>query len=455
MSEELFDVIILGSGNGGYSCALRAAGLGMKVALIEEDKLGGTCLHRGCIPTKALLHAAEVADTVRESLEWGISSSFHGVDMERVQEFKTTIVNKMYHGLQGLVKSRHIEFVPGHGYLTSPETITVGERVLRGKSVVLASGSYTDSMGLTLGGRIIGSEHALMLNQVPDSMIILGGGVMGVEFASLWKSFGTDVTIIEAQAHLVSNEDFDVSNGLEKIFKSRGINLLTSTRFLSAHEDPWGVNVRTDDGKQLHADYLLVALGRSPNTSNMGYEEQHIPMNRGFVLTDEHLRTGVGDVYAVGDIVPGIQVANRAIMQGIFVAEQIAGLTPQIVTDANIPRVTFCEPEIASVGLTEQKAKEVYGEQNIETAKSNMLGNAKSQILKSSGFVKLVQVKNGPIVGFHALGKRVGEQIGEGQLLVNWEADASDLAYLVHTHPTQNEMIGEAAMTLAGKPLHG
>lgn len=455
MSEEHYDVVILGGGNGGYACALRAAGLGMSVAMVEEDKVGGTCLHRGCIPTKALLRAAEVADTVKESLDWGISSAFTGVDMAKVKEFQSGVVNKMYKGLSHLIKAKNVELVNARGRLTGPDTVTAGERVLRGKNIVLASGSYTKNLGMNLGGRILGSEHALFLDHVPGSAIILGGGVIGVEFASVWKSFGAEVTIIEALPHLVPNEDEAISKGLEKAFKQRGINFQVGTRFANAQEDEGGVTVNTEDGQSLRADYLLVAIGRAPNTADMGYEEQGIPMDRGFVLANERLHTGVGNIYAVGDIVPGLQLAHRAMMQGVFVAEEIAGMAPKVVENDNIPRVTFCEPEIASVGLTEARAKEVYGADNVIAKESNLLGNAKSQMLKAAGFVKLVQVKDGPIVGFHALGQRMGEQIGEGQLIVNWEADADDLAYLTHTHPTQNEVIGEAAMALAGKPLHG
>lgn len=455
MSEEHYDVVILGGGNGGYACALRAAGLGMSVAMVEEDKVGGTCLHRGCIPTKALLRAAEVADTVKESLDWGISSAFTGVDMAKVKEFQSGVINKMYKGLSHLIKAKNVELVNARGRLTGPDTVTAGQRVLRGKNIVLASGSYTKNLGMNLGGRILGSEHALFLDHVPGSAIILGGGVIGVEFASVWKSFGAEVTIIEALPHLVPNEDEAISKGLEKAFKQRGINFQVGTRFANAQEDEGGVTVNTEDGQSLRADYLLVAIGRAPNTADMGYEEQGIPMDRGFVLANERLHTGVGNIYAVGDIVPGLQLAHRAMMQGVFVAEEIAGMAPKVVENDNIPRVTFCEPEIASVGLTEARAKEVYGAGNVIAKESNLLGNAKSQMLKAAGFVKLVQVKDGPIVGFHALGQRMGEQIGEGQLIVNWEADADDLAYLTHTHPTQNEVIGEAAMALAGKPLHG
>ena len=455
MSEEQYDVVILGGGNGGYACALRATSLGMSVALVEADKVGGTCLHRGCIPTKALLRAAEVADTVHESSDWGVISAFNGVDMAKVLEFQSGIINKMHRGLSGLIKSHKVEFVNAHGVLSGVDTVTAGDRVLKGKNIVLASGSVTKTLGMNLGGRIIGSEHALFLDHVPSSVVILGGGVIGVEFASVWKSFGADVTIVEALPRLVPNEDEDISKGLEKAFKARGIKFMTNTRFKNAIEDGYGVTVNTEDGQTLRADYLLVAIGRGPDTANMGYEAQGIPMDRGFVLANERLHTGVGNIYAVGDIVPGLQLAHRATMQGVFVAEEIAGLNPRVVPNDNIPRVTFCEPEIASVGLTEAKAKEVYGADNVISKQSNMLGNAKSQMLKAAGFVKLVQVKDGPIVGFHALGQRIGEQIGEGQLIVNWEADAEDLAYLMHTHPTQNEMIGEAAMALAGKPLHG
>jgi len=455
LSEEQYDVVILGGGNGGYACALRATSLGMSVALVEADKVGGTCLHRGCIPTKALLRAAEVADTVHESSDWGVISAFNGVDMAKVLEFQSGIINKMHRGLSGLIKSHKVEFVNAHGVLSGVDTVTAGDRVLKGKNIVLASGSVTKTLGMNLGGRIIGSEHALFLDHVPSSVVILGGGVIGVEFASVWKSFGADVTIVEALPRLVPNEDEDISKGLEKAFKARGIKFITNTRFKNAIEDGYGVTVNTEDGQTLRADYLLVAIGRGPNTANMGYEAQGIPMDRGFVLANERLHTGVGNIYAVGDIVPGLQLAHRATMQGVFVAEEIAGLNPRVVPNDNIPRVTFCEPEIASVGLTEAKAKEVYGADNVISKQSNMLGNAKSQMLKAAGFVKLVQVKDGPIVGFHALGQRIGEQIGEGQLIVNWEADAEDLAYLMHTHPTQNEMIGEAAMALAGKPLHG
>lgn len=451
----MYDIVILGAGSGGYAAALRGAQLGLKVALIEGDKLGGTCLHRGCIPTKAYLHAAEVADTVKESEFFGVRSEFGGVDMNRVGEYRDTTVNQLYKGLQGLVKMRKIDLINGWGKLTAKDTVTVDGKEYRGKNIVLASGSYSKTIpGLNIEGRVITSEQALQMDWVPSKAIVLGGGVIGVEFASVWASFGTDVTIIEGLDHLVPNEDEAISKNLERQFRKRKINFKTKTMFESVSQDDSGVHVKTNDGNTYDGDILLVAIGRGPATANLSYEEQGIEMDRGFVLTNEQLQTNVENVYAVGDIVPGLQLAHRGFLQGIYVAEKIAGLDPQPIVESGIPRVTFCEPEIASVGLTQKQAEEQYGKDKIKTQEFNLAGNGKSQILNTQGLVKLVAIEDGPIVGFHAIGARMGEQIGEGQLLVNWEAYAEDVASIIHAHPTQNEAIGEAALALAGKPLH-
>ncbi|WP_043500713.1 dihydrolipoyl dehydrogenase [Georgenia sp. SUBG003] len=450
-----YDIVILGAGSGGYAAALRAAELDLKVALIEADKLGGTCLHRGCIPTKALLHSAEVADTIRESAGVGVKSSLEGIDVSAVNSFKEGIVTRLYKGLQGLVSSRKVDLVNGWGKLVSQDTVEVNGTRYRGKHVILASGSYSRSLpGLEIGGRVLTSEQALELDFVPKSAIVLGGGVIGVEFASVWNSFGTDVTIIEGLPNLVPNEDVALSKGLERAFRKRKIAFHTKTMFSGVEQTDDGVKVTTQDGKTFEAELLLVAVGRGPATANLGYEENGIPMERGFVLTDERLHTGVGNVYAVGDIVPGLQLAHRGFQQGIFVAEEIAGLNPAPIVESGIPRVTYCEPNVASVGLTEAEAKETYGADNVVALEYNLGGNGKSQILQTQGFVKLVREKDGPIVGVHMLGARLGELIGEGQLIVNWEAYPEDVAALVHAHPTQDEALGEAALALAGKPLH-
>lgn len=456
MADHNFDVVILGGGSGGYAAALRSAQLGKTVALIERDKLGGTCLHRGCIPTKALLHAAEVADVTREAAHVGVSASLHGIDMPTVNGYRDGIVDRLYKGLTGLVgHSKNITFVAGEGRLTGPKTVTANGDNYTGANVVLATGSYSRSLpGLEIGGRVITSEHALQLNFVPNKVIVLGGGVIGVEFASIWKSFGTDVTIVEGLPSLVPNEDASVSKALERAYRKRGINFKTGVRFSGVTQSDQGVVVTLEDGTVLDAELLLVAVGRGPNATGFGYEEQGVTMDRGFVITNERLQTNLPGVYAAGDIVPGLQLAHRGFQQGIFIAEDIAGLNPQVINEDNIPKVTYCEPEIASVGLTEAKAAEKFGRENISTYEYNLGGNGKSQILGTAGFVKLVRQNNGPVVGVHMIGSRVGEQIGEAQLIVSWEAYPEDVATLIHAHPTMNEAIGEAHLALAGKPLH-
>ncbi len=449
-----YDIIVLGAGSGGYATALRAGQLGLKVGLIEADKVGGTCLHRGCIPTKALLHAAEVADEMREGPSIGVRGAFEGIDMQALNVYKEGVVQKMYKGLSGLVSSRGVDTIAGWGRLVGKDTVEVNGTHYRGKNIVLASGSYSKTLGLDITGRVITSDQALNMNEVPGSVIILGGGVIGVEFASIWASYGAEVTIIEALPHLAPNEDEAVSKMLERSFRKRGIKFVTKTMFDRVEQTEAGVTVFTQNGKGYVADYLLVATGRGPATANLGYEEQGIAMDRGFVLTDERLRTNVPGIYAVGDIVPGLQLAHRGFLQGIFVAEEIAGLNPRPINENYIPRVTFCNPEIASVGLNQAKAEEVYGKDNVETVEFNLAGNGKSQMLGTQGFVKLVREKNGPIVGFHAIGARMGEQIGEGELMVAWEASPEDFDSLIHAHPSQNESIGEAVLALAGKPLH-
>lgn len=449
------DLVILGGGSGGYACALRASELGLSVILIDKDKLGGTCLHRGCIPTKALLHAAEVADSARESEQFGVNASLHGIDMVKVNEYRDGVVGRLYKGLQGLVKSRNVTFVEGAGRLVGPNTVEVNGEQYTGTHVVLATGSYARTLpGLEIGGRIMTSDQALNLDYVPARAIVLGGGVIGVEFASVWKSFGADVTIIEGLPRLVPNEDEACSKALERAFRKRGINFSTGVRFASATQDDNGVHVTLEDGKTFDADVLLVAVGRGPNATGMGFEEQGVAMERGWVLVDERLRTNIPSIFAVGDITPGLQLAHRGFQHGIFVAEEIAGLRPMVIADINIPRVTYCEPEIGSVGMTEVEAKAAHGDAAITTYEYNLGGNGKSQILGTAGFIKLVQLKDGPVIGIHMVGSRIGEQIGEAQLIVNWEAHPEDVANLIHAHPTQNEAMGEAHLALAGKPLH-
>jgi dihydrolipoamide dehydrogenase len=455
-TPETYDVVVLGAGSGGYACALRAAQLGLSVALVEKNKLGGTCLHVGCIPTKALLHAAEVADAARDSEQFGVNATFEGIDMGGVNKYKDGVVSRLYKGLSGLVKGRGITVVEGEGRLASPTTVEVNGTTYTGRRVVLASGSYSRSLpGLEVDGRrVVTSEHALALDHVPASVVVLGGGVIGCEFASVWRSFGAEVTIVEALPRLVAAEDEAVSAALERAFKKRKITLRTGTPFQSVEHTEGGVRVTVEGGETIEAELLLVAVGRGPTTDGLGYDEVGIATDRGFVLTDERLRTNVDGVFAVGDIVPGLQLAHRGFQQGIFVAEEIAGLDPTPIDEAAIPRVTYSDPEIASVGLSEAAARAAYGDDAVQTLTYDLGGNGKSQILRTQGFVKLVRRTDGPVVGVHMVGARVGELVGEAQLIFGWEAHPEDVAPLVHAHPTQNEALGEAHLALAGKPLH-
>ena len=450
-----YDILILGAGSGGYSAALRAAQLGMSVALFEKDKLGGTCLHRGCIPTKALLQAAHVADTVREASHWGVQASLDTIDMASVAAFRQATVNKLYKGLTGLVGAKPITLISGHATLTSDKTIesnSVTYQARRG--VILATGSVPKvPQGLNLSDRIVTSDQILELTSIPSSIIILGGGVIGVEFASIFTSFGSKVTILEALPTLVPNEDETISAALKRALVKRGVQVKTGVRMLSASDDGQVARVQLEDGQDLQADIVLLAVGRGPSTSGCGLESAGIFMDRGYVPTDEQLRTNIPGIYAVGDIVPGVQLAHRGFAHGIFVAEHIAGLSPRPVLDHLIPKVTYCEPEIASIGLSHKNALEKFGD-SVRTYEYNLAGNGKSQILNATGFIKLVAAPDGTIVGVHMIGSRAAELIGEAQLIVSWEADAHDVASLVHAHPTQNEALGEAFLALAGKPLH-
>lgn len=449
-----FDLVILGGGSGGYAAALRGAQLGLTVALIESDKVGGTCLHRGCIPTKALLHSAEIADGAREGSKFGVKSTLNGMDMDGVNAYKDGVINKLYKGLSGLVKSRGIVFVEGHGKLVSKDTVEVAGVKYTGKNIVLATGSYAKTLpGLEIDGeKIITSDHGTKLNYVPKTVIVLGGGVIGSEFASVWKSFGSEVTIVEGLPRLIALEDESSSKQLERAFRKRGINLELGVKFASAVKNKKDVTVTLEDGKSLNADLLMVAVGRGPVSDNIGYQEQGITMDRGYVLVDDKCRTNIPGIWAVGDLIPTLQLAHVGFAEGILVAEEIAGLNPRPINYDGIPRVTYSDPEVASVGLTTAEAKK-RGHDVVELT-YDLAGNGKAQILNTSGSIKLVTQKDGPVLGIHMVGARVGELLAEAELIYNWEARASDVAPLIHAHPTLSEAMGEAHMALAGKPLH-
>ena len=449
-----FDLLILGGGSGGYAAALRGAQLGLSVGLIEQDKVGGTCLHKGCIPTKALLHAGEIADNTREAAQFGVSATLNSIDMNGVNSYKDGVIAGLYKGLQGLIKSRNVTYIEGTGRLVNQNTIEVNGVAYTGKNIVLATGSYAKTIpGLDIDGvRVITSDHGTKMNYIPKSAIVLGGGVIGCEFASVWKSFGVDVTIIEGLNHLVPLEDESSSKLLERAYRKRGINFELGIKFKSHKVNADSVTVTLEDGREFTAEILLVSIGRGPVTDGIGYQEVGVAMDRGYVLVDDHCRTNIPGIFAVGDIIPTLQLAHVGFQEGILVAETVAGLNPRPINYDGVPRVTYSEPDVASVGLSTKIAKE-RGYDVVELD-YNLAGNGKAQILKTAGSIKLVAQKNGPVLGIHMVGSRVGELLAEAQLIFNWEASADDVAPLIHAHPTMSEAMGEAHMALAGKPLH-
>lgn len=449
-----FDLLILGGGSGGYAAALRGAQLGLSVGLVEQDKVGGTCLHRGCIPTKALLHAGEVADSTRDAAHFGINATLNSIDIAGVNTYKDGVIAGLYKGLQGLIKSRNVTYIEGTGRLVNQNTVEVSGVQYTGKNIVLATGSYARTLpGLDIDGlRVITSDHGTKLDYIPKSVIVLGGGVIGCEFASVWKSFGVDVTIIEGATHLVPLEDESSSKLLERAYRKRGINFELGVKFKSHRVNADSVTVTLEDGREFTAEILLVSIGRGPVTDGIGYQEAGVAMDRGYILVDEYCRTNIPGIFAVGDIIPTLQLAHVGFQEGILVAETVAGLNPRPINYDGVPRVTYSEPEVASVGLSTKIAKE-RGYDVVEVD-YNLAGNGKAQILKTAGSIKLVAEKNGPILGIHMVGSRVGELLAEAQLIFNWEATADDVAPLLHAHPTMSEAMGEAHMALAGKPLH-
>jgi dihydrolipoyl dehydrogenase len=454
---DQFDLVVLGGGTGGYSAALRAAELGMSVALVERGKVGGTCLHQGCIPTKALLHAAETYDNARDGDRFGIKVSDVTFDWDGVQSYKGSVVERMYKGLQGLLKHRKVEVIESSGELRSPTSISAGGRELTAKKIVVATGSKPKVVpGLEVGERIITSDEALPLARVPKSAIVLGAGSVGVEFASVWASFGAEVTVVEMLPSMVPLEDADLGKELARAFKKRKIRTLTGAKLEEAQPGEKSVTATvTTDGKSetLEAELLLVAVGRGPVTEGAGLEAAGVKTDRGFVTVNASCETSQSGVYAVGDCIPTPQLAHVAFAEGMLAAEHAAGHNPSPINYDAIPRCTYCVPEVAAVGLTEAQAKERGHDVVAKTVSLGAIG--KAVILgETSGFCKIVAAKDGPILGVHFIGPRVTELVAEGMLAVGWEAMPEEVAALIHPHPTLTESFGEAALALAGRALH-
>lgn len=470
-NSDSFDLVILGGGNAGYSAAFRGVALGMSVALIEKDKVGGTCLHRGCIPTKALLHAADLTDEIRDAGQFGILTQEPDVDWGKVQGFKDSVVGRMYKGLSGLVKKRKIELIEGEGRLVDAKSIRVktndSERtVTAGRGVVIATGSVARDLPFIEadGDKVHNSDHGLEAKDIPSSVIVVGGNYIGLEFASIYRSFGSEVTVVEMLPRIAPNEDTDISEALAKLLQKRGIKFHLGVTVTEAKTTDQGVEVTFEadgDKKRLSAERLFVAIGRGPRTEGIGLEEAGVETDRGFIVTTPHFQTNVAGVYAIGDAVhvpdanwPHPQLAHVAFIEGMKVAEHLAGQEVTPVDYKNIAHVIYCQPEVAGVGLTEDNAKEMGIE--IETKRYPFSANARALMLGGGqGFVKTVAEKGGAILGVHIVGPRASDIITEAQLATSWEAYPEELAELIHPHPTLSEVIGETFLELAGKPLHG
>jgi dihydrolipoamide dehydrogenase len=458
VADETYDVVVLGSGTGGYATALRAAELGKRVAIVERDvRLGGTCLLRGCIPSKALLESASVMDRINRSEEWGIVASGQ-VDWSKVVESEEHIVEKKVSGLTGLIKARKIDVVQGSGRLAAGPAVEVEGRRLVATDVVLASGSYPRLLpGMELSDRVITSDQALVLERLPSSIVIIGAGAIGLEFATVFKPFGVDVTVLEALPRIAPLEDEDLSKEAARAFKKRGITTMAGVKVLEVKNlgDRVEVTYQPEggDAQIVAADLCLVSVGRGPNSEGIGYEEAGVELDRKYVKVNGQLQTSVPHVWAVGDVAATpLQLAHSSFLEGMAVAERIAGVEVPEIDYAGIPRVTFSSPEISSVGLTEAQARERG--HDVVVQKLNLQVLAKANIVGEGGLVKLVAEKDGPVLGVHMVGPHVTELIAEATLMYNWEAWPADVARVIHPHPTISEGIGEAFLALAGKPLH-
>jgi dihydrolipoamide dehydrogenase len=456
---DAYDVAVVGGGTAGYSAALRAAQLGLRVALVErDDRLGGTCLLRGCIPTKALLQSAAVLDAVNRSDEWGIKASGEP-DWSAVKAFEDAVVDKLVKGVTGLVAARKIEVVSGIATLVPGTTaLDVGGDRIEAREIVIATGSSPRLLpGVSVTSRIITSDQALWFDRIPESAVVIGAGAVGLEFASLYRSFGADVTLIEALPRLAPLEDEDVSKELARAYRKRGIATEAGASVQEIRETDDAVEVTYDTGKgpvSVSADICLVATGRGPVTEGLGLDGAGVSTHeKGFVEVDAELRTNVDHVWAIGDVASTpLQLAHVAFTEGYAVAERIAGLDVATIDYTNIPKVTYCSPEIASVGLTEPQARETG--LDVVVDKVDFRGIGKANMLGDGGFVKLVAEQDGPVRGVHMIGPHVTDLVAEGMLIVNWEAMPAEVAAMMHPHPSLSEGIGEAHLALAGKPLH-
>ena len=454
MSDHLFDVVILGGGSGGYAAALRARQLGRTVALVESDLLGGTCLHRGCIPTKAMLHVAEIADSVREGRSVGVLGDYHGIEPAGMQAYKKKVVSRLYGGLQGLVDRSGVVLVPGHGVVVDATAVRVGDSLYRGQQLIIATGSSpTRPAFLPEDAGVITSDEALDLERLPQSVIVLGGGVIGCEFASAWASMGISVTMVEAAGSLVPEADSEVSRRLERGLKRRKVRIKTGHAVTSCERRGDVLAIAVGDGSTVAAEMVLVAVGRTPRTAGIGLEEIGVDVSdSGHIKVDELGRTNVDGVWAVGDIIATYQLAHAGFAEGILAAEAGAGLEVQPIAYDAMPRIVYSHPEVVAVGLTEEEAL-TTAPGRVRSFTYDLAGNGKTQILGGQGMAKVILVDE-RTVGVHLVGPRVSELAAQAQTIIASGTPSAAVAANVHPHPTQSEALGEAYLALQGKALH-
>jgi dihydrolipoamide dehydrogenase len=464
-----YDLVIVGSGPGGYVAAIRAGQLGMKVACVEKDpKLGGTCTHRGCIPTKALLHAAELLDQIRHADQFGIGVAAPTLDVKKTHAYKRDIVDKSAKGIESLFKKYKVESVRGHGRLAGPHAVEVtapdgSKGKLSTRNVLIATGSVPREIKIapTDGERIVNSDHVLELERVPKSIVVLGAGAVGTEFASVYQSFGSDVTLVEMLPRILPIEDEEISKELERQLKKRGIKVMTSTQLLSAEKNAGGVRIKVkqkDMEATMEAEVLLVAIGRAPVTEDVGLASVGIEAEKGYVPVNEFMETKAPDVYAIGDVVNTPWLAHIASAEGILAVERMHGGTGgQSARPLNYdrtPSCTYCEPEVGSVGLTEAKAKERGFD--VAVGKFSFMASGKARILgKAQGFVKIVRDKKyDEVLGVHIVGPHATDLIAEACVALQMEATAEELFRTIHAHPTLSEAVMEAAHASHGAAIH-
>ena len=470
MPETLYDIAIIGSGPAGYTAAIRAGQLGLKTALIEKDnKLGGTCLHVGCIPTKALLFNAEVYDHVKDGRELGLENTAGvSVNWETIQKRKQGIVDKHAKGLQFLMRKNKVTVIEGFGRLTGPakdrvHTIELDNKgqktTLQAKNLILSTGSVARLLpGISVDDQILTNIEVLSLKNIPKSLIVIGSGAVGVEFASIYKSFGSDVTILEMLPRYVPVEDEEISKELMRVYRKRGINGFVNAKVEKLDESKGGVTVTfTIDGKEqkLEAEKVLVAIGRAPLTEGIGLEKTKIQVERGFVKVDKFMRTDEPGIYAIGDITAGYpQLAHSGAMEGIVAVTHIAGKPVKPINVNRIPNATYCHPEIGSVGLSEAKAKEAG--YDVKVGKFPFTANSRASIVgQHEGFVKIVSdAKYGEILGVHIIGPTATELIAESVVALQMECTAEELANIIHAHPTLSEAMLDGANAVFGMAIN-